>query len=121
MNIIEYAQTRCKDILDKYNESMQYDIFQGMPFDEIEEVDGVMVKVVTCADGNIPIHDILGMDRKEFSRFYPSEVQLDAYDRYVSSITLLEGAEALTAIRDKISKQSEYLYHFDKEKDDILV
>lgn len=106
MNIQTYATLKCRDIIEKATALQAFDDLGDFPYDEIVTSDeGIPVRVVTTSAGNIPIVDILGLQRDQFATEYPSEEQLDAYDRYVSMFTIIEGAEVLNQVRNAIAKE----------------
>lgn len=110
MNIQTYAKIHCRDILQKAEARKSFTDLANFPYDEIvESDDGVPVRVVNTQSGNIPIEDILGMPRDEFAKQYPSEEQLDAYDRYISMFTIIEGADVLNQVRNAIAREQERL------------
>ena len=72
MNIKEFASQYCSDIMaEAKRRSVMFDL-SGFSYDEIiKEDDGTEVRVVNTANYQIPIIDILGMDRAEFSKVWP--------------------------------------------------
>lgn len=106
MNIQTYATVKCRDIIERAKALRTFDDLGDFPYDEIVVSDeGVPVRVVNTSAGNIPIVDILGLQRDQFATEYPSEEELDAYDRYVSMFTIIEGAEVLHQVRNTIARE----------------
>lgn len=106
MKLNEFIELYCKDII--INKKKQADLLDDddFPYDDIiYDEDENPVKVVYSPAGDIPINDILGLDRSEFAKAYPSHGYLFAYDRYVDSIIILEGEEALLRIRNMMTEQ----------------
>ena len=71
------------------------------------------VRVVNTANYQIPIIDILGMDRAEFSKVWPYTECVDAYDTYVNNLIIVEGEDALTAVRNMLSREQEKIAMYD--------
>lgn len=95
MNIRDFATQYCSDIVtDAEKRSKMFDL-SGFSYDEvITEEDGTEVRVVNTANYQIPITDILGLDRAEFARVWPYTECLEAYDTYplLRGRALLDGA-----------------------------
>ena len=83
MNIRDFATQYCSDIVtDAEKRSKMFDL-SGFSYDEvITEEDGTEVRVVNTANYQIPITDILGLDRAEFARVWTYTECLEAYDTY---------------------------------------
>ena len=101
MKLGQFIDEYCQDIIDQKNVRQSYlGKDDGLPCDEIVEDDsGQMMKVVYSATRRIPVMDILEMDRNEFAKVYSSESDLETYDRYCDAFIILEGEEALDAMR----------------------
>lgn len=114
MTIREFASQYCSDIIaDAEKRSEMFDL-SGFSYDEIiKEEDGTEVRVVNTSNYQIPITDILGMDRTEFARVWPYTECLDAYDTYVSNLIIVEGEAALTAVRNMLSREQEKIEMYD--------
>lgn len=117
MNICEFAETYCKDILaEAQRRSSVFDL-SGFSYDEvITEEDGTQVCVINTPNYQIPLVDILSLGRPDFAAIWPYQECLEAFDAYVKTLIITEGEEALTQIRDalrsemdKISRYSEIL------------
>ena len=115
MNIRDFATQYCSDIVtDAEKRSKVFDL-SGFSYDEvITEEDGTEVRVVNTANYQIPITDILGLDRAEFARVWPYTECLEAYDTYVSNLIIVEGEEALTAVRNMLSREQEKIELYDR-------
>lgn len=114
MNIREFAVQYCQDIMEDAKKCSEMFDLSGFTYDEIvTEEDGTEVRVVNTVNYQIPITDILGMDRKEFSRVWPYTECLEVYDTYVSNLIIIEGEEALTAIRNMLSREQEKIEMYD--------
>lgn len=114
MNIREFASKYCADIIaDSKKRSEMFEL-SGFSYDEIiTEDDGTEVRVVNTPNYQIPITDILGMDRAEFARIWPYTECTMAYDTYVSNLIIVEGEEALTAVRNMLSHEQEKIARYD--------
>ena len=114
MNIKEFATTYCSDIVEKAKRSSDILSLSGFSYDEIiVEEDGTLVKVVNSLNHQIPISDILGMDRDSFAKVWPYPDCLEVYDAYVGSLIILEGEAALYEIRNDLAKEQEKLKLYD--------
>lgn len=114
--IREFAATYCDDIIQasKMRSSM-FDL-SGFSYDEIiTEEDGTKVPVINTVNYQIPLMDILGLSRSEFAKPWPYQECLEAYDTYVSNLSILEGEDALAAIRKQVTLEQERIKFFDKE------
>lgn len=88
----------------------------GFSYDEIiTEEDGTKVPVINTVNYQIPLMDILGLSRSEFAKPWPYQECLEAYDTYVSNLSILEGEDALAAIRKQVTLEQERIKFFDKE------
>lgn len=73
-------------------------------YDELIELeDGSMIKVVYDEDSNqIRVEDIITLTEGDFIEAYPAKASLEMYKQYLSNFIILQGEEALTALRDAI-------------------
>lgn len=95
--------------------SSMFDL-SGFSYDEIiTEEDGTKVPVINTVNYQIPLMDILGLSRSEFAKPWPYQECLEAYDTYVSNLSILEGEDALAAIRKQVTLEQERIKFFDKE------
>lgn len=114
MNIKEFASQYCSDIMAEAKKRSEMFDLSGFSYDEvIKEDDGTEVRVVNTANYQIPIIDILGMDRVEFSKVWPYTECVDAYDTYVNNLIIVEGEDALTAVRNMLSREQEKIAMYD--------
>lgn len=114
MTIRDFALQYCQDIIEESKRRAAMFDFSEFSHDEvIVEEDGTRVPVVNTERYQIPVADILGMDREEFSRCWPYPECLDAYDLYVSNLIILEGTEALTHIRNKLRTACDRIAAYD--------
>lgn len=114
MRIKEFAATYCRDILEEADKRESLLDLTAFSYDEIiTEDDGTLVPIINADLYQIPIADILGMDRVEFSRVWPYSVCMSAYDNYVSTLTILEGIDALNAVRNELRSQMDRISAYD--------
>lgn len=110
MFIQQFAETKCKDIIERAKFKASSDMFATFPYDEIiqleDDVDAPPVRVVNTPSSQIPIADILGMGRDEFAKVYPDEESLEAYDKYVAMFIITEGEAVLRQVRDEIMREA---------------
>ena len=112
MTIQEFAKTYCSDVIQRANEDAVTDK-DGFPFDEIvREDDGTRVKVINTENYQIPIMDIIGLDRTDFVKNYPYSECWEAYDKYVKVTGLIWGEDAFQVIR-KAMIDAHKKAHFD--------
>ena len=114
MNIREYAEKYCADIIQRADK--QSDLFDvsGFSYDEIiVEEDGTRVPVVNTVNHQIPVQDILTNNRESFAKIWSTQDCLEAYDNYVSTLIILEGEEVLQEIRNEMLRAQERLSLYD--------
>lgn len=115
MLIHEFIVEYCQDIVETYTatHSKLLDSFDLPYDDEIEDDSGELMKVVYCGEKAIPINDILSMSKSDFARVYPDFECRDLYDKYIESLVMLEGEDALNISevflirRDRESRSSQ--------------
>ena len=95
MNIKEFASQYCSDIMAEAKRRSEMFDLSGFSYDEIIK------------------EDILGMDRAEFSKVWPYTECVDAYDTYVNNLIIVEGEDALTAVRNMLSREQEKIAMYD--------
>lgn len=112
--IVEY----CQDIVETYTatHSKLLDSFDLPYDDEIEDDSGELMKVVYCGEKAIPINDILSMSKSDFARVYPDFECRDLYDKYIESLIMLEGEDALNHIRSVLDQERQRIKEFSERK-----
>lgn len=112
--IIEY----CQDIVETYTatHSKLLDSFDLPYDDEIEDDSGELMKVVYCGEKAIPVNDILSMSKSDFARVYPDFECRDLYDKYIESLIMLEGEDALNHIRSVLDQERQRIKEFSERK-----
>ena len=112
--IVEY----CQDIVETYTatHSKLLDSFDLTYDDEIEDDSGELMKVVYCGEKAIPINDILSMSKSDFARVYPDFECRDLYDKYIESLIMLEGEDALNHIRSVLDQERQRIKEFSERK-----
>lgn len=122
MEIEEFTKVYCADILKQVedrNKFMGED--DGLPFDDIIKDDsGNMLRVVFSGTRNIPIFDIIDMTLEDFRQIYSSSDDLETRRRYLDSIILLEGEEALNALRNRTRAEIKKIETFAEENKGLL-
>lgn len=114
MNIKEFAAAYCQDLLEEAAKRSDLFDLSGFSYDEIiTEEDGTKVKVVNTDNYQIPITDILSLDRVGFSKIWPYPDCMEAYDRYMSNIIVLEGEEVIFQIRRALNREQEKIATYD--------
>ena len=118
MLIHEFIVEYCQDIVETYTatHSKLLDSFD-LPYDEeIEDDSGELMKVVYCGEKAIPINDILSMSKSDFARVYPDFECRDLYDKYIESLIMLEGEDALNHIRSVLDQERQRIKEFSERK-----
>ena len=118
MLIHEFIVEYCQDIVETYTatHSKLLDSFDLPYDDEIEDDSGELMKVVYCGEKAIPINDILSMSKSDFARVYPDFECRDLYDKYVESLIMLEGEDALNHIRSVLDQERQRIKEFSERK-----
>lgn len=120
MRIREFIDKYCMDIV---SESKQRDSLldsDDFTYDAIvQDPDGTDVKIVYAGDEEIPISEILSLDRQDFIKIYPSFQAQEVYDNYIDSIIVLEGEEALAHIRNEMLRERTRIESYSKFVDSI--
>lgn len=118
MLIHEFIVEYCQDIVETYTatHSKLLDSFDLPYDDEIEDDSGELMKVVYCGEKSIPINDILSMTKADFARVYPDFECRDLYDKYIESLIMLEGEDALNHIRSVLDQERQRIKEFSERK-----
>ena len=118
MLIHEFIVEYCQDIVETYTatHSKLLDSFDLPYDDEIEDDSGELMKVVYCGEKAIPINDILSMSKSDFARVYPDFECRDLYDKYIESLIMLEGVDALNHIRSVLDQERQRIKEFSERK-----
>lgn len=118
MLIHEFIVEYCQDIVETYTatHSKLLDSFDLPYDDEIEDDSGELMKVVYCGEKAIPINDILSMSKSDFARVYPDFECRDLYDKYIESLVMLEGEDALNHIRSVLDLERQRIKEFSERK-----
>lgn len=113
MKIPEFVNLYCADLVRKHRDQKNLCEAYGFPYDDtIEDIDGNPVRVVYGGDIEIPIQDILGMNREEFVKAYPHTLCHETYDRYLEHIIIIEGEEVLNIIRNSLTEEKKRLDNY---------
>lgn len=108
MRMREFIDKYCMDIVSDVKQRKSLLDSDDITYDAIiEEPDGSLVKIVYGGDEEIPVIDILTLDRQGFMKIHPSIAAVEAYDNYIASIVILEGEEALEHIRNEMLREQE--------------
>lgn len=103
MKIFAFIDQYCSDLVETAKVKSDIIDLSNFPHDaEITDESGAKVQVIYVNHYAIPIMDILSLERDEFARVYPGIDNLEAYDNYVSNVTMLEGEDAVMRIRRAI-------------------
>lgn len=118
MLIHEFIVEYCQDIVETYTatHSKLLDSFDLPYDDEIEDDSGELMKVVYCGEKAIPINDILSMSKSDFARVYPDFECRDLYDKYIESLVMLDGEDALNHIRSVLDQERQRIKEFSERK-----
>lgn len=118
MLIHEFIVEYCQDIVETYTatHSKLLDSFDLPYDDEVEDDSGELMKVVYCGEKAIPVNDILSMSKSDFARVYPDFECRDLYDKYIESLVMLEGEDALNHIRSVLDQERQRIKEFSERK-----
>ena len=118
MLIHEFIVEYCQDIVETYTATHSKLLASfDLPYDdEIEDDSGELMKVVNCGEKAIPINDILSMSKSDFARVYPDFECRDLYDKYIESLIMLEGEDALNHIRSVLDQERQRIKEFSERK-----
>lgn len=106
MRIREFIDKYCMDIVKESKQRQSLLDSDDFSYDNIiEDSDGSLIKIVYAGAEEIPIADILTLDKKDFIKIHPSIDASETYDNYVDSIIMLEGEEALSHIRNEMMRE----------------
>lgn len=110
MTIQDFAQKYCVDILQKASQAQELLDLDGFSYDEVITTDeGYQVKVINTPSYQIPLQDILGLDRDQFAKIWNEPEALEAYDNYVATLIIIDGEDVLNEVRNTISRNAEAL------------
>ena len=118
MLIHEFIVEYCQEIVETYTATYSnlLDSFDLPYDDEIEDDYRELMKVVYCCEKAIPINDILSMSKSDFARVYPDFECRDLYDKYIESLIMLEGEDALNHIRSVLDQERQRIKEFSERK-----
>lgn len=113
MNMKEFVETFCQDILEesKLHEEALPEITFTYDY-KVPLEDGGEEKVINAGGYEIYIVDILTLSENDFKKAYPGEDALEAYKNYLSNFVILEGEEVLEVVRNNILKASRRITKF---------
>lgn len=120
MRIREFIDKYCMDIVSESKQRESLLDSEDFTYDAIiQDADGTDVKIIYAGDEEIPIAEILSLDKKDFVKLYPSFQAQEAYDNYIDSIIVLEGEEALAHIRNEMIRERARIESYTKFVDAI--
>lgn len=110
MRMYAFIEQYCQDIVDAQRKRAALVDLAEFPHDDvIDDEEGNKIPVV-FVDGNaIPVSDFITLDKSDFLSVYKTQGCPEAFDNYVSALTILEGEEALSKIRNMIIRETERL------------
>ncbi len=111
MYIQEFIQQYCRDMLQtrsaerelfNFNDDLEYD-------DIVYDIDNKPIRVVFVDNLEVPVTDIVSMDKESFLHCYNSPHAGEMYDNYLASMEFLYGEEAMAYLRNQIRHEAERL------------
>lgn len=116
ININEFIEKHCQDIVkdSKVIDSLRDEDFS---FDLIKDdpETGKPIKYVVDSTGiEIPIFDILEMERLDFQNYYKTKEAMELYDQYLYNFNIDYGEDVLLSLRNSLVKQNERIKKFKK-------
>lgn len=106
MLIQEFARTYCQDLIEKNNSEKKLIDLGEYPY-EVLMTDslGEIVPAIIIDTFEVPIRDILTMEKSDFVKFYTTPTAGQAYDTYLSNLCMLEGDEVIAHIRNQLAAE----------------
>lgn len=116
MKMQEFVEKYCSDIKTTFAATPTILDDYDLPYDdEIEDESGQQMKVVYCGKYTIPIMDILTSTREDFAQLYPDFGCRELYDRYLESLIMFEGEDAISHIRSVMQREQERIHSFNAD------
>ena len=113
MRIREFIDKYCMDIVKEAEQRKSLMDTDDLSYDNIiEEPDGSLIKIVYAGEEEIPVLDIITLDKKDFLKIHPSFAASRTYDQYIESIVILEGEEALEHMRNQMLREQERIANY---------
>ena len=110
MTILQFLTTHCKDLVEQSKKERELVDLSTFAHDAIiTDVEGNKIPVVIVDNMEIPVSDFLTMDRVDFVKEWKSSNSGEAYDNYLSALTILEGVEAISRARQAILAERDRL------------
>lgn len=113
MKMREFIVKYCSDIVSIASQKKSLMDLDGFSYDAIiEDIDGTPIRIIYAGEEEIPIIDILSLERNDFIKLHPSFEAAAAYNNYIDSIIILEGEEALSHIRNEMLRERDRIENF---------
>lgn len=110
MKIYEFISLYCQDLVEKNKTEKNLMVLEGLPRDGVnEDEDGKKIPYVLVDGECIPVADFITLERADFLKIWSSPGAPEAFDNYLSALSILEGEEALSRIRNAIAVETERL------------
>lgn len=110
MKIYEFISKYCQDLVESHNlRKEMFDLTDFVHDDVIIDIEGNKIPIVYVDNEQVPISDILTMTRDDFVKTYKMQSAGTVYDNYIATLEMLEGEDALNAIRNSIRNEKKRL------------
>ena len=110
MNIVEYAHSYCRDILDAYVNNSKLIEWTNLPYQElVANEEGTKYPAVFIDGEPVHVKSFIELDREDFIKEYPYKSSAEIYDNYITNIELTEGLELIEYLKNKARAEVEAL------------
>lgn len=110
INIYQFIAQYCQDLVANVKKEKELVDLSSFAHDAIiKDAEGNSIPVVIVDNLEIPVSDFLTMDRNDFIKQWNSVNVPEAFDNYISALEILEGADALSRVRQAILSERDRL------------
>ena len=112
MNIIEYINTYCQDMIEKHKKEQVLD-WTEFPYQDIVTINDKPTPVIFINGHPVPVAQFLELSKDSFVSTYKYPDSGEIYDNYINNLNILEGPDVVChyqmLARRAIDKNSENL------------
>lgn len=111
MRMFQFIDTYCQDLVDASRKRSQLVDLSEYPHDGfIEDTSGETVPVVFIDGESVPIHDIITLEKNDFLNAWKLPSAGETFDQYISLLEIMDGADAISRIRNSIKAAASEIY-----------
>ena len=100
----------CQDLIEEYKQKKELIDFSEFIHDEIiTDPAGNKVPIIYIDGLQVPIADIITMDKETFVKVYTTPNAAEMYDNYMRTLIVLEGEEVLNGVLASIRREHDRL------------